>query len=539
MVVVLAGAVGATVTVDYNNVRHTHSEAYHGQNLTAFWWGEVGDQFVVNAMRRSKVQIVRYPGGVPGNLWDWDTRGWLNMTPEELAPWAAGVGCELLIETNPYPSDIGDGTNDPSGAHWAAGVQHFKDLGMNVKLWEIGNEPEIESYSMTQYCNSFNQQAPAIKAAHPEVTVMGPAGTNTYYWMNQRSLETFLSSCNSNTDAISLHWYLDQGGVSGWNFMRDVAQTAWPSYWSWIRARTSKPVYITEWTCLGPGFGDIGQTYNRTIGIALADCDVMMTFARLGVAGHTNFTILQVDGNWGILCSNSDYRSAGSASPRYFVLPLVCTMGNIVLNSSTTSNEATDVSAYAHKRANGNPTILLINKTSSSRSETIQFNGFDPTGVDVDVYELRASSSSATSQDIYYNGVQNPNPSQSDLPAPSVETCSGTSFTRSLPAYSITVLDFQKFTDVVGEGRALRAAPDLVKARVVRMPSQAVVAIVSPSVTIGTVRLYDARGRTVLASRPSGRERSYTLECGGQAPGAYVLEVETNAGHVRKSVSLP
>jgi hypothetical protein len=530
------------VTVDYNSVLFEHDPHYHGQQDVAFWWGEAGGEGAMNALRRAGLQLLRYPGGVPANWWDWsqDETGWLNITVEELADYVAGIGAKPLISTNPYRSEVGDGgqRNDPSGSHWAQGVTYFRSLGMNP-LIEVGNEPEIEEWSMDDYYNAFNDQATAIKGAHPDVVVMGASSTNAWFWMADGKLQQFVDRCGQNADAISLHWYLEQGGIQGWNLVRDVAQTVWPSYMSFIRRITDKPVYITEWTCLGPTFGDIGDHFNRTIGLALADCDVMMTFARVGMAGHANFCVHQVAGNWGILCSQGDYRPFESPSPRYFVFPLVCSMGNIVLHSSTTSNEATEVAAYAHKRPNGNPTILLINKTSSSRSETIQFNGYDPAGVEISISELRASSSDPDDYDIYFNDAYNPQPAQNDLSEPSKETCSGSSLTRSLPAYSITVLDFLGSTAVMGERAARGRMSDAVKVRCIHGAVRTLVVTAPPSLSLRSVRLYDERGRMVLSSGVWGPTCSRAVNCGALPAGAYMLEARTDEGCVRKSVALP
>ena len=86
----------------------------------------------------------------------------------------------------------------------AAAAAHYK--GSNV-IWEIWNEPNSGSMDATTYTNLVKLAAPAMRAADPNTTIIGPAlggvGTNP---------QTYLKTCVQQgllnyVDAVSVHPY--------------------------------------------------------------------------------------------------------------------------------------------------------------------------------------------------------------------------------------------------------------------------------------------------------------------------------------------
>jgi hypothetical protein len=424
------------ITIKYNSVIATLPAYYHGVNYSGFWddmQGSVGSR---NALKRAGVQLIRFPGGVPGDWYDW--QNWSSVesktSPKMLYDYATAIGAKVLFQTNAH----GDGGVSNSASHAAGFLQYCIDNSMDVNLWEIGNEPEwwTGSIQPAQYYDIFNQQAPALKAKKTSITVMGCATANGYF------NKVLLGKCPGNADALSFHWY----GGGGWNIVREAAQTEWPSLAKYMHDLSTppKPFYVTEWSPLGPGKGDVANDFNKQIGAAIAYADIIGAFTKSGVTGHFMFGCIHlVENSWGLLCGNGDYKPADQPGPTYFVLPLWTHMGNIVLGVNSNVDSAKVLSAYANKKSDNSVQVMIINK-SAACSVSVAFAGYNPANASVDVYELKpASSASYTAMDVTYNGTTNPLPAQNDLPNPTRITCSGSTYTRLVPAYSITMIDFK------------------------------------------------------------------------------------------------
>jgi hypothetical protein len=542
-----ACVVFSSVTVQYGSVLFTLDTGYHGVNYPSSWDDLMGSEASREAIRRAGVDIVRFPGGEPADYFDWQTAGGAAATTY-LGTYAQAAGAVLMFQTN---AKGGNGTDD-SPQHAADWVSYCNTNGIDVAFWEIGNEPEID-ITMTHnpttdrqllqpYFDTFNAQSAAMKAVDGSITVMGPVGTNANFWCGDRTLEMFLDQCDANTDAVSLHWY-NFGGEGGtaaqkWAAIMDMAQE-WQSYMNYVRGHTSKPVYMTEWSAIGDG---LAYDHNTMVMIGLVHADVIGAYARSGVAGHCMFgSMHQVYNGWGILHGAWDFRGPEEAGPQYFALALWNAMGNLVLDVSNTSNAASQLSAWAHKKTDGSVQVMLINKTSSARSETVSFNGYNPAGKQVHVYEFRSASANPADQTFYYNetvfdGAGDVQPCCQDLPGPTVEGCVGSTFTRSLPPYSATVLDFT--TAVAAQRRVLSGGdlsgitvdlPErLVRVRTGNERSSAVLAVV----------VIDLQGNCVKKLAPNA-EGAFVWDAAGAPAGTYVVRLCSESGWISKVVPLP
>jgi hypothetical protein len=75
-------AANQTITVNTGSVVHTLPANYHGINYTAFWDNSQGSAASRIAFQRAGVQIIRFPGGVPGNYYDWNkSTTWTTSLP--------------------------------------------------------------------------------------------------------------------------------------------------------------------------------------------------------------------------------------------------------------------------------------------------------------------------------------------------------------------------------------------------------------------------------------------------------------------------
>jgi hypothetical protein len=496
-----------SVTVNAGTVVRTLPSAFHGVNYVAFWDNQQRSAGSREALRRSGVQIIRYPGGVPGNYMDWAKipGSWAGTDSDSLWAYAKAVGARLMMQTNPFASKVNDaGTvNDPSGKHVADWVTYCKNKGIDAPFWEVGNEPEgeapvswnypkLDSTLIKGYLTAYNDQAPAMKTADGSIQVMGPVSANTWYWWAQGFLEVFKRFCDKNADAISLHWY---GDGSTYDAIAGLAQQWYPAM-AYIRSVTAKPVFITEWNNHGAN-GNI----NTTIGSAVVNADIIGVFARTGVSGHAWFGCIHGASNggygaWGILYGSGEPKPLDTPTPGYFILPLWAKMGPSVLGVTNPADTQKVLTAYAHKKNDGSVQVMLINK-STLRSVEVKFSGFDPTGKKVMVYELKPANGANDDMNVVYNNKLNPSPSTEDLPQPSEQTCTAASLTVTLPAYSITVLDFLSANGTAkwpmrqsGEGQTARFG---IRAISTNAPNSVVVVTAGK----GCLLVQDVRGRII------------------------------------------
>jgi hypothetical protein len=89
------------------------------------------------------------------------------------------------------------------------------DKGYNVKLWSIGNEPDIyrnltPEYTADAYCRDFRKIAAAMKAVDPYIKIIGPEYSNHYDVDGPAAnnwFTPFLRNCGDIVDIVGLHRY--------------------------------------------------------------------------------------------------------------------------------------------------------------------------------------------------------------------------------------------------------------------------------------------------------------------------------------------
>jgi len=91
-------------------------------------------------------------------------------------------------------------------------VKHFnKDTNNPVHYWIIGNEPDINGYSVQSYSSDFNQDYDAMKAIDPTIKIGG--GTTASY--DETWLQHFLQLSGTRVDFVDFHGYPQQGTTPG------------------------------------------------------------------------------------------------------------------------------------------------------------------------------------------------------------------------------------------------------------------------------------------------------------------------------------
>lgn len=406
------------------------SADFFGLNDVGFW-GQAGRRTAAPALAQTAIRTVRFPGGDPADWYDWQQpyyRGWSSTSPLRAWQWARSFGARTMIFGTNYQGHLPDppgkryAVNSPeNAAAWAA---YNRRMGIHADM-EVGNEEDITMKSagdpaFLRYVRAFNAQARAMHRADPGVQVLGPAGTNEYYWWALNSLGTFLANAGNRTgsgqvDGVSLHWY--QG--KSWADSRDAAEAwlqpdgPWSAIQSAIRAHDTRhlPVYITEWNA----GGSQSNRFNATLGHALVTADVLGAFAVSGVAGEDYFG-LHGASSWGLLYGQGEKRPLDSPTPTYYAMVLWKHMGPRIV-SVKDSGDAANLSTYAATGSGGSVQLLAINKSSQARTVTIALKGTSAVGRGLSVYSLAGAHGLISDVSARYDGVTMPSP-QHPLPGP-------------------------------------------------------------------------------------------------------------------------
>lgn len=130
-----------------------------------------------------------------------------------------GGGCNTGITGDQWITSIKNIGAEPivivytkSAVDAANMVKHFnKDTNNPIKYWIIGNEPDINGYSVQSYSTYFNQDYDAMKAIDPSIKI----GGGTTSWYQQTWLQQFLQLSGTRVDFLDFHGYPQQGTVAG------------------------------------------------------------------------------------------------------------------------------------------------------------------------------------------------------------------------------------------------------------------------------------------------------------------------------------
>lgn len=451
------------LTIDTGTVLNSITQDFLGLNYVAYWDPLQGSAASRQALANAGIQVLRFAGGEPANYYDWANPyadRWSTTSTSDLWDYASQVGARLLLQTNPTTNH----GNDPSGQHAADWVRYTLDNGIDAPYWEIGNENDGSGNNgatavrfdydwahYQPYLDAWNEQAQAMKAVNPNIQVLGNAGTNEYFWWGLHSLDMFLNETGNVhgtglVDGVSVHYYPLYQMYPGWANVEALSQNWYRRMdviQGFIAANDTRnlPVFITETNDAdGPGSGSIVAT----VASALANADLIGAYRNSGVQQVDFFgSIHSVGNSFGILYGVNDWSRAETDSPKYFLFPIWSHAGNQVLGVDGLTDPGYTLSAYASQSTNGNVQVVLFNKTGAPRTVNLSFAGFDPTGLPVNIYELKGSAGGIWDSTVTYNGVTNPDVTSPDgLPGPLPDQATASTYSRTLPAYSMTMVEF-------------------------------------------------------------------------------------------------
>jgi hypothetical protein len=442
------GGSTVNVTVNAQEGLGTIPSTAYGLN-TAVWDPLMNTSQTQQMLEQAGVDMLRYPGGSYGDQYNWQNNtvqgGYVapGTDFDQFMGTVRAIGAQPILIAN-----YGTGTPQEA-ADWVQYANVTKGYG--VKYWEIGNEQygdgfygadwEANNYSDKSplgYANELLQYASAMKAVDPSVKI-GAVLTLPGNWPDSVVAggesgdwnQEVLSTAGSAIDFVIVHYYPASG--QGGAVVDDPEQLG--GELAQLRQEINQyagsngpniQIAMTETD---------GNNFMDTQPGALFAADTYLTALENGVFTvdywdlHNDATAISTApdgatdyGDEGVLSNASCVGTtcepaADNPFPPYYAISM---LSKLERPGDTTVAAGTDqqtVTAYAARNANGDLSVMLINKdAANSYQVSLHYAGFTPASGAPTVYTYGDEASSITS------AVQ------------------GTSTTQTLPPYSIETI---------------------------------------------------------------------------------------------------
>ena len=447
--VVPAAAAASTVNVTVNAGEGlgTIPPTAYGLN-SAVWDSQMNAPQVQGLLEQAGVGMLRYPGGSYGDEYNWQDNTVTNGYVAPGTDFDSFMGTVQKIGAQPILiANYGTGTPQEA-ADWVKYANVTKGYG--VRYWEIGNETYGNGYygadweaddhaskSPATYAGNLVQYADAMKAVDPAIKI-GAVLTLPGNWPDSVVAsgdsgdwnQTVLSAAGSSIDFVIVHLYPPgSAGAAVLNVPEQVAgelaqlrqeinQYAGPNGPRIQIAMTETD--SNNFMDTQPGALYAADTYltsleNGVFTVDWWDTHNGATAISAAPDGATDF------GDEGVLssgqCVNGSCEPAlNTPFPPYYAISMLSKLG---LPGDTMVTAGTDqqlVSAHAVRNADGDLSVMLINKDpANSYQVSLHYAGFAPAAGAPAVYTYGDEASSITS------AAQGSSTSQT-LPPYSIET---------------------------------------------------------------------------------------------------------------------
>lgn len=458
------------VTVDATRPLQTLDGRMFGVN-TAVWDSQLSSSTTRSLLTDAGVSYLRFPGGSLADIFHWATNQttdgtlWTTNFANFMST-ATTVGAQPIITTN-----YGTG-NASEAAAWvrqANITNHFA-----IKYWEVGNENygtwEADSHAAKNdpftYAQQYVLYRTAMKAVDPTISVGAviPVGEDSFAnnashpAKNPRTgvvhngfgpvMLATLKSLGAAPDFVVYHYYAQEPGSesdevllnSTPNWKGDIAQLR-QTLNDYLGTPLAKSVQIQITENNSCSYNPGKQSTSLVNGLYLAESfgyaaqTEALSFIwwdlRNGPDGSQNNSSTLYGwrnyGDYGIVSPSNERYPVYFAlkAVKYFVRP-----GDSIL---TTTTGYYRLAAFAAKKANGDLTLMVVNKDPSS-TYNVQFSiaGYLP----------------AATATTYSYGIPQDQAARTGIGSTDVSTGTfnqaGASFTTSFAPYSITVIDLKK-----------------------------------------------------------------------------------------------
>ena len=432
---------------------------------TACWNEFMTDAPVPSLYKQAGITAIRFPGGSTSDVYHWQTNTSTSNSGQYVNPnntfdafmgvvKASNAHAVITVNYGSNP-DGTDGAAPSEAAAWVDYANNTKKYG--VKYWEIGNEVYgNKEYNLNYETDDHADQSPAaygknvvlfsqaMKAKDPTIKVGAVLITPGGYPDGQSPdwNTNVLANCGGAIDFVIIHPYAQEPGSESDSGLLATPKT-YPGVVAKLRAlitqycgsRASKvEICLTEFNSVTYNPGK--QTVSLVNALFLADG--ISTWLKYGVTGvdwwashngpltgDNNSSSLYgtaTFGDYGILSTGDNPEPAAETPfPAYYGFQMLSRLGRPGDTYVPSTSSQSLLATHAVLQKNGHLALLLINKDpSNSYAAHVKINGFTPAK---GAYDYFYGENSATLS--------------------SGAATAGVTFTRTLPPYSMTVVQMQ------------------------------------------------------------------------------------------------
>ncbi|HET7864667.1 MAG TPA: hypothetical protein VFL86_09715 [Burkholderiaceae bacterium] len=312
-------------------------------------------------------RMLRFPGGNPADQSD--------MDEDMLKVFKVNVdllgGPDVYFQTRVFQARPGEPPARNGAEDAAALVRLVRQQGLNVRYWEIGNEPDLyavtrgdANWTPERYCTVFRAQAQAIKRADPRARVAGPAVSAMAPGRDQ-FLRGFVRECGDVVDVLTYHLYPTDGTgdeAQALETADDADETITRYRDLWADPQRNPKGFRRK---IKFGVSEYGLSSNSQNARHLADFPAAMWAAevalRLNQQGVdlAHYFAFQGTAHHGLI------DRAGVPRPTYYAYRILSTLKDGWLVAARSN----DPGLWVHATQNGELlTVLLINRTRSAKT---------------------------------------------------------------------------------------------------------------------------------------------------------------------------
>lgn len=411
--IAISGVRGATVpsvTISTAVEESAVTKMAMGAGLVYSWDADAffADGELAHIMKDIGVGTLRWPGGTVVTYYHWDDlsgNGWTEswnpaydpandkppsnfMDLDEYLDLIDQTGAEIMLGVN--MSSGKEWNREAEGISDAVGlVQHCKDLGYDVKYIYFDNENyhsgnnynldldgDGESWNPTNYAESFNLYAAAVKTVYPNAKLIANWQNNVTGTAFEAAMATMLGIAGSNIDYVDIHWYWEWDTASWDLWKSELPMVRTSSSYSYkdsvtyannLFASLGYPhvkMAVMEWN-LGPGPWQTDAAHNN-FKTGLMQTEMQMQFLQAGLDIGLLYALQSPN-----VTSAEDKHIVHSGDPNSTALWMWLfskAVGKAVVQSSSPT---AGVYIVAAKGSQGELVAYLLNKTDSDK--TIEF----------------------------------------------------------------------------------------------------------------------------------------------------------------------
>ena len=334
-------------------------------------WMQVAD--FAEDLRAVHPAELRFPGGEIGDRTD--------LTEYVFAAFQANVTIlgnpGAVVQTRVGGKSMTGGAvhNRPEDA--AEAVRWAKAKGIQVRYWEIGNEPDLYAvkqsdpgYSPEKYCQVFRAQAAAIKAVDPAARVAGPAVSGAPG--RDQFLEGFVTACGDVVDVLTWHVYPTTGALEdgpAFDTVREIDDTidAFTAYWA---DPAKNPKGSTRKVGLAVTEYGLSSRSDRVHHLADLPAAMWTLEAALRMdargAASAHYFALQATGGHGLL------DQSGARRPTWYAFALLAQLSGDLVAASTA-----DPDLWTHAARDGDRLdVVITNRAAAPKALATRVAGF-------------------------------------------------------------------------------------------------------------------------------------------------------------------